>query len=284
MAVGGTNDPSTPRQRTLAGRSGCRPQRLEGSSRARRSRVEGRRSGAPGLPGGLHAAGVLAEGRDGGWWFHGWAVPSIMAGVSPRHLEPAACLRLLPPGVRTASAEQVHGGSVAVLGRFEADGPPVPGCDALVTGTAGVALFIRTADCLPILFADPSRGVIGIAHAGWRGLAAELPARVLAVLRHVYHTRIDDLWVAIGPAIRACCYEVGPEFVESFGPFVQERAGRRTCDLIGAASTALRQCGIRPAHLCDSGLCTACEAQRWFSVRRDGPATGRMVSFIAVKP
>ena len=246
------------------------------------------------------AAGVLAEDRDGGWRFHRWASPSILAGVSARHVEPPEQLRFLPPGVRTATAEQVHGGSVAVVppppvsaegGAAAADWPSrpaasggMPGCDALVTGTPGVALLVRTADCLPILFADPSRGVIGIAHAGWRGVAAELPARVLAVLRHVYHTRIEDVWVAIGPAIRACCYEVGPEFAECFGSFVRERAGRRTCDLVGAATAALRQCGIRPAQLCDSGVCTACGAPGWFSVRRDGPTTGRMTSVILIQP
>ena len=160
----------------------------------------------------------------------------------------------------------------------------VPGCDALLTAAPGVALLIRTADCLPIFFADPARGVVGIAHAGWRGLAAGLPARVVAAFRHAHRSRIEELQVAIGPAIRACCYEVGPEFAERFGPFVQERGGRRTCDLIGLAIDQLRRCGIPPGHIMDTGHCTACELQHWYSLRREGPTTGRLTSLIMVTP
>ena len=227
---------------------------------------------------------ALTEGRDGGWWFRRWASPSLIAGISSRSLDPGEWLRRLPTGVRTVSAEQVHGSSVAAIGAARSDGLIIPGCDALVTGTAGVALLIRTADCLPILFADPSRGVVGIAHAGWRGLAGGLPERVLSTFRHVYQSRVEEVWVAIGPAIRACCYEVGPELMRHFGSFVEERRGRRTCDLIGAAMAALRRCGVRPRRLVDSGQCTACERRRWFSLRRDGPETGRMVSVILIRP
>jgi YfiH family protein len=160
----------------------------------------------------------------------------------------------------------------------------VPGCDALLTHAAGTALLVRTADCLPLFFAEPRRGVVGLAHAGWRGLAASLPARVVAAFRHLYHVPAEALAVAIGPAIRACCYEVGPEFAERFGPFVQQRGGRRTCDLIGAAREALRRCGVRPDRVTDTGACTACDVRRWFSLRREGPATGRLTSIILLRP
>ena len=159
----------------------------------------------------------------------------------------------------------------------------IPGCDALLTETGGLTLLIRTADCLPILFAHPVRGIVGIAHAGWRGLAARLPARVVAAFRHLYQCRAEDLQVAIGPAIHACCYEVGPEFSGRFGRFVHERNGRRTCDLIGVAMDQLRSSGVRAEHLVESARCTACESDHWFSVRREGDATGRLTSFIMLR-
>jgi YfiH family protein len=228
--------------------------------------------------------GVFIEGRGGTWRLERWAGPSVVAGVTTRHAGLAGLLRLLPSGARMAAAEQVHGSSVAAIGPAAAEMPPVPGCDALVTGTAGLALLIRTADCLPLFIADPGRRVVGLAHAGWRGLAAGLPARLIAAFRNLYQSRPEDLWAAIGPAIRTCCYEVGPEFAGWFGPFVQGYRGRRTCDLIGVARDQLRRCGVRPGRTVDCGQCTACEGTRWFSLRREGPATDRMVSFILIRP
>lgn len=220
----------------------------------------------------------------GGWRLSGWASSRILAGVTDRRTQASQLLRVMAPAARSVEAAQVHGGSLAVLRGAPAGTEPVPGCDALLTDTPGVALRIRTADCLPLLFAAPARGVVGIAHAGWRGLAALLPARVLAAFRHVFHAGPEELSVAIGPAIRACCYEVGPEFRQRFGPFVEERSGRRTCDLIGAAIGQLRACGVRAGRIFDAQRCTACEPDAWFSLRREGRQTGRLTSFVMVRP
>lgn len=186
--------------------------------------------------------------------------------------------------VTTVGADQVHGGSVAIVERCEGVGPTVPGCDALLTRVPGLALTVRSADCLPIFFADPSRGVIGIAHVGWRGLAVSLPARVVSALHDAYHSQASELQVALGPAIRACCYEVGEEFTARFGSFVSDRGGRRTCDLIGATRAQLLSCGVRPDRIVDSGRCTACDTQQWFSLRREGPTTGRLTALIVMRP
>jgi YfiH family protein len=225
----------------------------------------------------------LAQARGGGWWFTRWPSPSIAAGITDRACDPAALVSALRVPVLTVAAEQIHGGSVAAVGSRQVR-RPIPGADALLTNLPGVALLVRTADCLPLFFADPARRAVGLAHAGWRGLAAELPVRVLMAMRRTYRSRADEVTVAIGPSIRACCYEVGPEFEARFGPFVQEGRGRRTCDLIEAAVAQLRRCGVRPQRIIDSRLCTACEVQRWFSLRREGPSTGRLTSLIVVRP
>ena len=223
----------------------------------------------------------LAAGRDGGWWFRGWPDGRIAAGITDRRLAAAELLRRVPAVAGAAEAEQVHGAGLAVV---ERPGPMVPGADALLTARPGLALLIRTADCLPLFFVDPRQAVVGLAHAGWRGLAAGLPARMVAALRHYYHSRPEALQVAIGPAIRSCCYEVGPEFERIFPPFVRASSGRRTCDLPGAAIAQLLQAGVRRERILDTAVCTACDLGAWFSLRREGPATGRLTSLILVRP
>lgn len=241
------------------------------------------------------ASRALPPHPEGGWWFRGAAA----AGTTDRLTNHRAWFqRRHGPLVE---AEQVHGAGIAAIEACEAPSillrassraesrdaalcGPVAGCDALMTSQPGVTLLIRTADCLPIFFVDAARGVVALAHVGWRGLAAQLPMRVVAAMSHVYRSHASDLRVAIGPAIRACCYEVGPEVAQPFGPWVRVEGGRRRCDLIGAAAHQLCCCGVRADRLVDSGLCTACDPARWFSLRREGPATGRLLSFICMKP
>ena len=234
------------------------------------------------MPAANSGARLVAD-RQGGWWFRRWVPERIAAGVTDRHIQPAQLLRRLGSSLAVVRAEQVHGASLAVVVSARNPEAMIAGCDALLTGLPGVALLIRSADCLPVFFADPSREVIGIAHAGWRGLAALLLPRVVAAFQRYYHAQASNLRVAIGPAIRSCCYEVGPEFAARFGPWVRQQAGRQTCDLIGVVRQQLRQCGVPPRHVVDSERCTACEPDRWFSLRREGPQTGRLVSLIALR-
>ena len=229
------------------------------------------------------SVGHLEETAEGGWWLRRWTPHRIAAGITNRRVNSSALLAPLSPA-STIEAEQVHGSSIAIIERGGEATQVIPGCDALVTSLPGVALLIRTADCLPIFFAEPSRGVVGLAHVGWRGLMAQLPIRIVAAFRHAFESRASNLHVAIGPAIRTCCYEVGPEFAQHFGPFIQERGGRRTCDLVGMAIEQLRQAGIRHEQVLDTRHCTACDAQSWFSLRREGGTTGRLTSVIMVRP
>jgi YfiH family protein len=177
-------------------------------------------------------------------------------------------------------AGQVHGASLAAIESSECSDDPIPGCDGLATRLPGLALVIRTADCLPIFIWDPLQGVAGLVHAGWRGLAKQLPLRVASFLRQWYRSQPHDLWIGIGPAIRGCCYEVEPGFKRLFGAWVSETNGRWTCDLVGCATGQLLAAGVRPARLQDCGRCTSCDSARWYSVRREGETTARLYSFI----
>lgn len=225
---------------------------------------------------------LLQAGAAGLWWLNGWAPGGIRAAVTDRRMDRTALEQQWLSSTRLIEAEQVHGASLAVIQGSAAIPAPIAGCDALMTDVPGTALLIRTADCLPIFIADPVRRAVGLAHAGWRGLAAQLPLRLLAAFRDVYHSRPEDLRAAIGPAIRPCCYDVGEEFRARFGRRVRQTQGRYTCDLIGVAMDQLHAGGLRPQRVTDSGACTACDRSRWFSLRREGPSTGRLMSLIGV--
>jgi YfiH family protein len=227
---------------------------------------------------------VFEPREDGGWWLSRWASTRVAAGITDRQTEVERLTRQVCPTVQMVRAEQVHGASVAAFEGPAAALVSVAGCDALATRTPARALIIRTADCLPVFFADPRRDVVGLAHAGWRGLAADLPARMVSMLRTIYGSRPRDLRIAIGPAIRACCYEVGKNFDPRLAAYVQQRNGRATCDLVAAARDQLRAAGVSPAAMIDTGRCTNCEPDRWFSLRREGPSAGRLNSFILIQP
>ncbi|HAM41076.1 MAG TPA: hypothetical protein DDX89_06980 [Candidatus Omnitrophica bacterium] len=228
-------------------------------------------------------AARFAHWRPGLWRFHLPEAGGVWAGVTDRtgSLESLQTAAVFPQGM--VMAGQVHGASIASVERIRAPGRPIAGCDALVTQTLGLGLAIRSADCLPLFVWDPVQGVVGMAHAGWRGLAAALPCRLIRFLQQRYHTRPGDLWVGIGPSIRACCYDVGPAFESRLAPWVQEERGRRTCDLIACAAAQLREAGVAAHRVLDSGQCTACEPDRWYSLRREGEACGRLISCIGFR-
>jgi polyphenol oxidase len=152
---------------------------------------------------------------------------------------------------RLAQGRQVHGTRVVV------DAQGIEEADGQVISDPGVAAIVLVADCLPVALAGPER--VGVVHAGWRGLAAGvLEAGVEAT---------GAVCAAIGPGIGPCCYEVGDDVRAVFG------TGERTLDLKAIARARLEAAGVGEVH--DCGLCTACDAERFFSHRRDRGVTGR---------
>ncbi|MBM4314175.1 MAG: laccase domain-containing protein, partial [Deltaproteobacteria bacterium] len=112
------------------------------------------------------------------------------------------------PADRLVLMGQVHGDRVFIL---DGEGPPpecIPECDGLITDRPGVALGVRTADCVPLLFVDPIRRVIGVAHAGWRGTALGIGSRMVDLFEQRFASRAEEIRIAIGPAIGVCCYQV----------------------------------------------------------------------------
>mgnify|MGYP003333281937 CR=1 FL=1 len=172
--------------------------------------------------------------------------------------------------------EQVHGTRVLDLDRER-----IEPADGAVTGEVGVVCVVMTADCLPVLLADRQGRRVGVAHAGWRGLAGGvLPAAVRAL-----HVPPEQILAWLGPAIGPMAYEVGAEVRDAFvaaSPaaaehFVANARGRWQADLEGLARDSLMSAGV--AAIFGGGLCTYAESARFFSHRREAPC-GRMATLI----
>ena len=170
---------------------------------------------------------------------------------------------------------QVHGDRIQVIDAGPLPAEPVPQCDGLITDRPGVALAIRTADCVPIFFLDPVRRVIGAAHAGWRGTALGIAAQMVDLMRSRFASHSGDLRAAIGPAIGPCCYQVdapvatalsaGWDTATFLTPCRDE--GRWMLDLVAANSLQLIERGLSPGNVFTAASCTACRRDLFFSHR-----------------
>lgn len=196
----------------------------------------------------------------------------------------AAALNVAPDHLQTV--HQVHSPDVVTL--TEPLKAPAR-ADAMVTATPGIALGILTADCQPVLFADAAVGVIGAAHAGWRGVKDGVLEATLDAMQALGASRAN-ITAIIGPCISQAAYEVGPEFVESFiddNPeharfFAGGKGDRALFDLPSFGLARLRAAGVGHAEW--TGHCTYADPDRFFSYRRTthlGEADyGRLISAI----
>lgn len=183
---------------------------------------------------------------------------------------------------------QVHGHRISVIDGNGSPPESIPECDGLITAQPGVALGIRTADCVPLLFADPFRRVIGVAHAGWRGTASRIASRMVDLFEERFSSRREDLLVAVGPAIGGCCYQVDAPVVDAFSrlpgaeSFLRpcQEPGRWMLDLASANRRELSERGVPAKHVHSVGCCTACRSELFFSHRAHQGRTGRQVNFL----
>jgi YfiH family protein len=182
------------------------------------------------------------------------------------------------------TARQVHG-TTAIWPT--ATGAQAVEADALLT-RAGGCIGVVTADCVPLIFANPVAQVAAAVHAGWRGTFAGIVG--VAVRELGARGGIEDLLVAIGPSIGPCCYEVSPElaaqFAERLGSsVVVEGGGRVKLDLQQANALQLLASGVPASHIDILRRCTRCEiapdgGARFHSFRRDGKEAGRQISYV----
>lgn len=231
-----------------------------------------------------------------------------------------------------ASVRQVHSSHSFVIARDSGRHPayqlpgvegsvsPVdspPAGDGLMTAEPGVLLTIRIADCLPVLLVDPQQRAVAAVHAGWRGALARVIEKAVGDMRRAFGADPQKLIAAVGPSIRACCFEVGEEVVEAFhGAFASadsffqklpnrpeaatdrhsilfltayppghapEHAPAARLDLTAVARHELETAGVKPTNILVADYCTACRTDLFFSHRREGGSTGRQAAAIGIR-
>ena len=162
--------------------------------------------------------------------------------------------------------DQRNRGNLAVTGAS-------PECDALITNTPGMALYVSTADCTPILHWDRETGAVGAAHAGWRGTVSAIGARTVEAMTREFGTKPENIRAAIGPNIGICHFETDadvPEAIlEAFGqearPFIQPKGDKYYVNLKEVNALVLRRAGV--THIEISDECTMCHPERFWSHR-----------------
>ncbi|HZG55174.1 MAG TPA: peptidoglycan editing factor PgeF, partial [Paenibacillus sp.] len=191
-------------------------------------------------------------------------------------------------------AEQVHGVQVRVVeasdaGRgFASRDDAIPATDALLTNVPGVMLNSFYADCVPLWFVDPVRRAVGVAHAGWRGSVADIAGETVRAFAKAFGSAPSELYAAIGPSIRGCCYEVDDHVAmhirkDAESSITPSSPGRYLLDLAKFNRQKLTEAGILPNRIEISQYCTSCRTDLFFSHRKENGRTGRMTAWIARK-
>ncbi len=184
---------------------------------------------------------------------------------------------------------QIHSADVVVADQPRGERDPASRGDALITDRPEVTLFLRFADCVPILLFDPRRRAIGVVHAGWRGTLQKVAGQAARALVERYGSRPADILAGIGPSIGVERYPVGPEVVEATRRAFADRAeallrpvnGGHHLDLWRANAAALREAGVVQIEI--GGVCTASNPRDFFSHRGEGGQTGRFGALIALE-
>lgn len=214
----------------------------------------------------------------------------------------------IAPGVEAFSTErdaelpyyvvqphQVHGVEIREVTDPMTTREQLEGVDALVTNVPGVAISVRTADCIPVLLYDPVHKAVAAVHDGWRGTVQRLCCLVIDFMHERYGTEACDLLAVIGPGIGPESFQVGQEVADAFaaagfpmaeilqdcGPKAptaeNPMAGGLHIDLWRANQWLLQEAGVRFVQV--SGICTYLD-DRFFSARREGPKCGRIINVI----
>jgi YfiH family protein len=245
-----------------------------------------------------------------------WDTPAAVAANRAKLLAAMDVARMPLATLRQVHSDVAH----VVCAPGERQSPdwrlPLAAGDASITRQPGVLLSVQTADCVPILLADTRQRIVAAVHAGWRGTLARIVVKTLGRMQQEFGTRAKDVAAALGPAIGRCCYQVGAEVAQAYagqfpaaadwfdGPFARLAAGedqnwlpwltmmppghqpepeRVNLDLRAANRWQLLDAGVPEKGIAVSDLCTRCRADLFFSYRREGSGTGRLLALIGMR-
>jgi len=188
-------------------------------------------------------------------------------------------------------ANQTHSEHIEIISKIETKGwqeteDAVSDCDALITNQKGVVLTILTADCVPVLLYDKEKEVIAAIHAGWKGTEAKIVAKTVQKMIRVYNSDPKDIIAGVAPAIGRCCYEVGKDVAKHFFNEPRSfdvRGEKYMLDLPFINKKQLLDSGVLQENIEMSGICTACDVERFFSYRKEQGCSGRFMSMIGLR-
>ena len=229
------------------------------------------------MPDGMYYSTLLAS------------VPNIVHGYSSRDLGDMrkgenrnAVLNLLTlKPERLVTSQQVHGRKIQIVSDARHLGKEIPDADGLVSAKrfGPMSLAVRVADCVPILAVDPQASVIGVAHAGWKGTLGGISGELMAAMKSV-GANIDHTLASIGPHIGMCCYNVSEERAAQFfdvferDPLVVSRLeGAMHVDIGYTNQRQLLAAGVKREHIDNAITCTSCQADTYYSYRKDSKET-----------
>lgn len=155
--------------------------------------------------------------------------------------------------------------------------------DALVTNSKDICLTVFVADCVPVIIADPVTKSVACVHSGWRGTAKKITKNAVAMMREKYGADPKNMLAAIGPCIRKCCYEVGEDVFDGFSDsrfFTEKKDGKYMLDLGFANREVLKDTGLLPQNIFDSGECTFCKSDIYYSYRATNGRRGNLAAMI----
>jgi YfiH family protein len=160
--------------------------------------------------------------------------------------------------------------------------------DAVITMRKGLLIGVQVADCVPILFSDTKRSVVGVVHAGWRSTAAQIIQKTIQLMIEDFHLSPNDIKIALGPSIRWSCYYVGREVKDAIynatgeGGYFFQRDGGYFIDLPSANTYQAISMGIPKENIWISHECTYCNPKEYYSYRYDKAYTGKQGGFIGI--
>lgn len=199
------------------------------------------------------------------------------------------------PLFRFTIADQTHSGNVTVVdqdmkGRGSQErADSIPDSDGLVTNVPGICLMAMMADCVPVILFDPVKKVIGVSHAGWRGILKRITRNTVDKMISEYGSNPADILAGIGPSIGPDCYEIGKDvenaIIETFGSktkiLIRKRGIKKNhLDLWRATSEQLLEIGLPEKNIERSNICTSCNYDMYFSYRKGSGVTGRFAAAI----
>ncbi len=185
--------------------------------------------------------------------------------------------------------EQIHSVNVAVFESKETgEVEKITDTDGVITKDNNIALTVRTGDCVPIVYGDKKAGIVGISHQGWRGSLKKMVQKMVSMMVK-NGSKKEDIFVAIGPSIGVCCYDVDDDryftFMSELNGYSDKiffsYFGKRHLNIPLLNYLLLTEAGIPKEHIDFFPFCTKCDTERFFSFRRDEKKNyGEMVSFI----